>query len=151
MLCWHYSFDCWANDAFICGRILERFWLALDCVSMFNGHMIIGQRSFDAYKWHPSFCTSFPGIYGWVFFPSGWRSTDAGTSSNNGTEITNNSLESIRNAVGGYSYFALAMFLIMQFCVSIGVSSVPYQLLFEVFPFKWVRYFKKFELKKYKN
>lgn len=56
----------------------------------------------------------------------------------NGTATAHDALASIRQTVGIYNYFALAMFLIMQFCVSVGVSSVPYFLLFEVFPFKWV-------------
>lgn len=80
--------------------------------------------------------SAFSGIYGWIFLPSGWLSIDVGAS--NGTTTTNVALESIHQTVGAYNYFALAMFLIMQFCVSVGVSSVPYFLLSEVFPFKWV-------------
>lgn len=72
----------------------------------------------------------FLGIYGWLYFPRGWTSVDIST--NDGMK----NLESIRETVGAYNYFALAMFLIMQFCVSVGVSSIPYFLLSEVFPFK---------------
>lgn len=62
--------------------------------------------------------------------------------SSNGTETANGAdLESIREAAGAYNNFALAMFLIMQFCVSIGVSSVPYMLLvfliFFIFFYLW--------------
>lgn len=66
------------------------------------------------------------GIYGWIYFPSGWSSTvdDA------------NRLESIRQTVGAVNYFALAMFLIMHFCVSVGISSIPYIMMYEIFPFK---------------
>ncbi|XP_055301619.1 facilitated trehalose transporter Tret1-like isoform X2 [Sitodiplosis mosellana] len=46
------------------------------------------------------------------------------------------SLESIRHSVGHYNYFALAMFVTMQFCISVGVSSIPYFLMSEIFPFK---------------
>lgn len=70
--------------------------------------------------------------------------------SNNGTETANGSSEMIRKAAGAYNYFALAMFLIMQFCVSIGVSSVPYMLFFEVFPFKWVHLKVRVEKKRHK-
>lgn len=71
------------------------------------------------------------GIYGWVFFPRGWTSLDIGSGNS-----TDSNLESIRETVGVYNYFALAMFLIMQFCVSVGVSSIPYFMMSEVFPFK---------------
>lgn len=74
---------------------------------------------------------SILGIYGWIFFPRGWTSLDIGSSNS-----IDGNLESIRKTVGGYNYFALAMFLIMQFCVSVGVSSVPYFMMSEVFPFK---------------
>lgn len=70
------------------------------------------------------------GIYGWTFFPRGWSSLDISSNDAIGT------LESIRKSAGIYNYFALAMFLIMQFCVSVGVSSVPYFMMSEVFPFK---------------
>lgn len=66
------------------------------------------------------------GIYGWIFFPSGWSSDG----------LTIESQNWIRETVGGYNYFALIMFLIMQFCISIGVSCVPYIVMSEIFPFK---------------
>lgn len=68
------------------------------------------------------------GIYGWIFFPPGWTSVNS-----------TNSWESMRETVGDYNYFALAMFLIMHFCVSVGVSWIPYVMMFELFPFKWVQ------------
>lgn len=102
---------------------------------------LLGKRRIYLWSNIGTFLTCFGlCIYGWIFFPKGWLSTSSGIgTTSNGTETSNDTLESIRNAVGAYNYFALAMFLIMQFCVSIGVSSVPYMLLFEVFPFKWVK------------
>lgn len=65
------------------------------------------------------------GIYGFYYFPLGWVST--GDSS---------SIENAKVLVGNYGHIAVALFLIMQFCVSVGISSIPYFLLAEVFPFK---------------
>lgn len=42
----------------------------------------------------------------------------------------------IRETVGNWGYFALVMFVIMQFANSVGVSPIPHFLLPEVFPFK---------------
>lgn len=69
-------------------------------------------------------------MYGWFFFPSGWSSID--------TDIKNatHNVEVMRETVGNFSYFAIVMFMLMQFCVSVGVSSVPYILISEIFPFK---------------
>ncbi|XP_031639275.1 facilitated trehalose transporter Tret1-like [Contarinia nasturtii] len=87
----------------------------------------IGKRRIYLYSMVGNFVSCFGlSIYGWVFFPRGW--TSVGTNDSD--------LESIRESVGVYNYFALAMFLIMQFCISIGVSSIPYFLQGEIFPFK---------------
>lgn len=74
----------------------------------------------------------FSAVYGYVFFPAGWSSIE-----NTASEATTKN-ESIRDIVGNWNYFALAMFLLMQFFLSVGVSSVPYFLMTEVFPFKLV-------------
>lgn len=64
-------------------------------------------------------------IYGFKFFPSGWSSYDSNTN------ITSRSnAEFIEETVGNWSYFALAMFLIMQFSISLGGSSIPVNKLF---------------------
>ncbi|XP_055307332.1 facilitated trehalose transporter Tret1-2 homolog [Sitodiplosis mosellana] len=92
----------------------------------------LGKRRIYLYSMVGNFVSSFGlSIYGWYFFSPGWSSIDVGTTGN-----STHSLESIRETVGNYNYFALAMFLIMQFCVSVGVSSVPYIMMSEVFPFK---------------
>ncbi|XP_031639278.1 facilitated trehalose transporter Tret1-like [Contarinia nasturtii] len=65
-------------------------------------------------------------IYGWILFPAGWTSVG----------MTSSSLKLIQETVGTYNYFALAMFLLMQFCISVGVSSIPFIIMCEVFPFK---------------
>lgn len=44
--------------------------------------------------------------------------------------------EYIRNIVGNWNYFALIMFIIMQFSVAMGVSSIPYIVMSEVFSFR---------------
>lgn len=44
--------------------------------------------------------------------------------------------EFVRNFVGNYSYIALALVLIMQFCAKIGIAGMPIMLVGEVFPFK---------------
>lgn len=72
----------------------------------------------------------FTAIYGYVFFPSGWSSIE--TSVND----TSTKAAQIKEIVGNWNYFALAMFLLMQFFLSVGVSSVPYFLMMEIFPFK---------------
>lgn len=68
------------------------------------------------------------GIYGWGF--GIWSSIEIDV------EHSTKRLASIQDEVGNFNYFALAMFMIMHFCVSVGISSVPYILLSEIFPFK---------------
>lgn len=70
----------------------------------------------------------FAGIYGFKYLPPGVISFEAETPSD-GT---------FDNIPAHYSYFPMIMFLILQFCTSIGVSSVPNMLISEMFPFKWV-------------
>lgn len=65
------------------------------------------------------------GIYGFAYFPSGWSSFEVGR----------NAIP-IKNFVGNASYIAITLFLIMQFCTSIGVSSVPNMMMSEIFPLK---------------
>ncbi|XP_055301620.1 facilitated trehalose transporter Tret1-like [Sitodiplosis mosellana] len=88
---------------------------------------ILGKRRIYLWTMVGNFVSCFGlSIYGWIFFPSGWSS--------NG--ITSDSLNSIRETVGNYNYFALVLFVMMQFCISIAVSFVPYIIMSEVFPFK---------------
>lgn len=77
------------------------------------------------------FFSSKLGIYGFKFFPSGWSSFEPHS---NITSHSNS--EYMQEVVGNYSYFALAMFLIMQFFICYGVSSIPNIMMSEVFPFK---------------
>lgn len=64
------------------------------------------------------------GVYAYQYLPPGTSSFNEETVANaESTEI---------------SYYPMALFLIMQFCTSIGVSSVPNMLISEMFPFKWV-------------
>lgn len=64
----------------------------------------------------------FAGVYAYQYLPPGTSSFNEQTVENvNSTEI---------------SYYPMALFLIMQFCTSIGVSSVPNMLISEMFPFK---------------
>lgn len=72
------------------------------------------------------------GIYGFIFFPSNWSSFNY--ISNNIT--VNSDILQTTESIEIYSYCALAMFLIMQFCISFGVTSMPNILMGEVFPFK---------------
>lgn len=44
--------------------------------------------------------------------------------------------DDIRNAVGHYGYFALALFIIMYFSIAFGLASVPVVMAAEVFPFE---------------
>lgn len=74
------------------------------------------------------------GVYGFVLLPLGWNSVSDDAAST--TIVLTESLEQIRHVVGDWNYFALAMFVIMQFSVALGVSSVPYILMSEVFPFR---------------
>lgn len=74
------------------------------------------------------------GIYGFILLPAGWNSALAGTATT--AAAFANDLEQIRHSVGDWNYFALAMFVVMQFSVAIGVSSVPYFLMSEVFSFR---------------
>lgn len=76
------------------------------------------------------FYMRFTGCYGFALLPLGWSSAH-----DSSTNVSTDS-EYIRSIVGDWNYFALAMFIIMQFCVAIGVSSVPYFLMGEVFPFR---------------
>lgn len=65
------------------------------------------------------------GIYGFYFLPLGWVSTSDSLS-----------IQHARDSIGNYGFIAVVLFVIMHFCVSVGISSVPYFLLGEVFPFK---------------
>lgn len=65
------------------------------------------------------FC--FKGVFGFVNLPSGWTSF-------------NRQPDEVTEIVP--SYFPLAMFVLMGFGTTVGVSSVPWMLLSELFPFK---------------
>lgn len=71
-----------------------------------------------------SLILNWTAIYGFAFFPADWTSYDTGKH------------HIIKDVVGNWNYFALSMFLFMQFFLSVGVSSVPYFLVYELFPFK---------------
>lgn len=71
------------------------------------------------------------GIYGFVLFPPGWKSfqqhpTDSA-----------DKYEYIRGVVGNYSYFALGLYLTMQFVTKIGVAGLPHMFTSEVFPLRF--------------
>lgn len=73
----------------------------------------------------------FVGIYGFIFFPSGW--TSFRKVPNDGS----NKYEDIRQIVGNYSYVALALVLTMQFATKFGVAGMPHMFVSEVFPLKY--------------
>lgn len=66
-------------------------------------------------------------------FPSGWSSFK--TTSSNETSL--NSTMVLRESMGNYNYVALALLLIMQFFVTIGITTIPFMLTGEVYPFKY--------------
>lgn len=53
-------------------------------------------------------------VYGYAFFPANWSSIEKSSAE---TQIKN---EIIRGIVGDWNYFALVMFLLMQFFLSVG-------------------------------
>lgn len=74
------------------------------------------------------------GIYGFAYFPPGWSSFEV---ERNATATTPTETPiHIEQFVGNASYIAIVLFLIMQFCTSIGVSSVPNIMMSEIFPLK---------------
>lgn len=80
------------------------------------------------------FCIGL-GIFGFVFLPSGFSSFDI--ASNNATLVNSTDFSDIRKSIGHYSYLPLALILIMQFFITIGITTIPQLLTSEVFPFKW--------------
>lgn len=78
------------------------------------------------------FVTPIAGIYGFVFFPTGW------TSFRKYDYESADKYEFIRGVVGNYSYLALVLILTMQFAAKIGVTGLPHMFASEVFPFKYV-------------
>lgn len=73
----------------------------------------------------------FAGVYGFMELPVGKSSFqyDAANQTTNALDITEDSSDQHR-------YFAMMIFMLMQFCVTMGVSSIPNIMLGEVFPFK---------------
>lgn len=69
------------------------------------------------------------GVYGFVLLPPGW------TSFSHPDESPPN-FESIQQMVGNYSYLALAMILMIQFCTRIGLAGIITMYIGEIFPFK---------------
>lgn len=63
----------------------------------------------------------FKGIYGFVNLPAGLRSLG-------GTEPV--------PPIGNDHYFPLIVFIIFAFVTNLGIWSIPWMLLSEVFPFK---------------
>lgn len=81
------------------------------------------------------------GAIGFTFIPSTrWSSFQiplpSNASNNSAIALTNSTAASAHVSVGYYSYLVLALILIMQFAVNIGISIVPFMLIGEVFPFK---------------
>lgn len=74
------------------------------------------------------------GIFGFVFLPSGFSSFDI--ASNNATLVNSTDFGDIRKSIGHYSYLPLALILIMQFFITIGITTIPQLLTSEVFAFK---------------
>lgn len=71
------------------------------------------------------------GIFGFIFLPTGFSSFDI--ASKNVTLVNSTDFSHI----GRYSYLPLALILIMQFFITIGITTMPSLLTSEVFPFKW--------------
>lgn len=74
------------------------------------------------------------GVFGFSLFPSGWTSFDTISLASNAS--TNSTV--FRESIGKHNYVALALLLIMQFFVTIGVTTIPFMLTAEVYPFKCV-------------
>lgn len=75
---------------------------------------------------------SLLGIFGFTLFPSGWNSFQTAYNNNN----NNTSAIDLHESIGNYNYIALALLLIMQFFVTIGITTIPFMLTGEVYPFK---------------
>lgn len=74
------------------------------------------------------------GAFGFSFLPSGVTSFNTISISN---EMSTNVTIS-HESIGNYNYLPLALLLIMQFFVTIGITTIPFMLTGEVFPFKWI-------------
>lgn len=74
---------------------------------------------------------SLAGVYGFMVFPSGKSSFQVDNANQ-----TVNAVEDVQDISAQHSYCAMVVFMLMQFCVAIGVSSIPNIMLGEVFPFK---------------
>lgn len=88
-------------------------------------------------KFHSNFIVFFCiglGVFGFVFLPSGFSSFDI--ASNNATLGNLTNFGATRESIGRYSYLPLALILIMQFFITIGITTIPSLLTSEVFPFK---------------
>lgn len=85
---------------------------------------LIGKRKLYLYSMIGNLLTCFGlAVYGYAFFPSGWSSKESDA-------------RIIKEIVGDWNYFALAMFLLMQFFISFGVSAMPFFVMCEIFPLK---------------
>lgn len=104
---------------FHCGIVCQLLWIELVNINVSwkkSFYALSRGRCLPGFVFKYFFC--FPtGIYGYNFFPSGWSSFEKYSN------VTNS--EYMQEIVGNWNYFALAMFLIMQFCISLGVSSIP--------------------------
>lgn len=72
------------------------------------------------------------GAFGFSFLPSGVTSFKTISTTN---EMSTNVTIS-HESIGNYNYLPLALLLIMQFFVTIGITTIPFMLTGEVFPFK---------------
>lgn len=110
-------------DAHLTTVGLSLFGMAAQIIVLFTVHSL-GKRWLYLCSMFGNVLSCFGlALYGYRFFPVGW------------TSMTTPDV-SIQEVTGDYSYFALAMFTSMQFCISLAVALVPCMLMFEVFPFK---------------
>lgn len=67
------------------------------------------------------------GVYGFMFFPSGWTSF---------RRYDSDQLKTIQQNIGNYSYLALATILLMHFTTRFAIHGLPNMFASEVYPFK---------------
>lgn len=70
-------------------------------------------------------CWPFSGIYGFLYLPSGYSSFDHSHPDTNQADP--------------HGYIPLILITLWTFCFSAGVWTLPWMLLSEVFPFKYVK------------
>lgn len=109
-------------------RKIYLYSMVLNCISSFGmskSNDVIDDVSIILLTFFHNTRRRSTGIYGFYFLPLGWLSTS-----------DSSAIQHARDSIGNYGYVAVVLFVIMHFCVSVGISSIPYFLLGEVFPFK---------------